>query len=46
MEATDPMMQWFLANVDNAQEWLDAWEQATNEAEVDADRARIIGRKS
>jgi TRAP-type transport system periplasmic protein len=48
MAATEPMKQWFLANVDNAQEWLDAWEEAIGnaEAEIEADRARIIGRKS
>jgi TRAP-type C4-dicarboxylate transport system substrate-binding protein len=48
MAATDDMKQWFLDNVDNAQEWLDAWEEAIAEAEaeIDADRARIAGRKS
>jgi TRAP-type C4-dicarboxylate transport system substrate-binding protein len=48
MGATEPMKQWFLANVDNAEEWLAAWEEAiaNAEAEIDADRARIIGRKS
>ena len=46
MAATDPMKQWFLANVDNAQEWLAAWDDAIAEAEaeVQADRDRIIGR--
>jgi TRAP-type C4-dicarboxylate transport system substrate-binding protein len=48
MASTDAMKQWFLANVDNAEEWLAAWEEAIADAEVeiDADRARIIGRKS
>lgn len=46
MAATDPMKEWFLANADNAKEWLDAWDGAiaAAEAEIDADRARILGR--
>jgi TRAP-type C4-dicarboxylate transport system substrate-binding protein len=46
MAATDPMKEWFLANVDNAEEWLDAWDSAIAEAEteIQADRDRIAGR--
>jgi TRAP-type transport system periplasmic protein len=48
LEARDAMKQWFLDNIDNAEEWLAAWESAIAEAEAEiaADRARIAGRKS
>jgi len=48
LEARDAMKQWFLDNIDNAEEWLEAWESAIAgaEAEIDADRARIAGRKT
>lgn len=44
--ARDPMREWFLANVDNAKEWVDAWEAAIVEAEAEiaTDRDRILGR--
>ena len=42
---TDDMKTWFTDKFGT--EWLDAWEQAIAEAEaeIDADRARVIGRK-
>jgi len=48
LESRDAMKQWFLDNIDNAEEWLEAWESAIAEAEeqIDADRSRIAGRES
>jgi len=46
LEARDEMKQWFVER--HGQEWLDKWQAAIDEAEAEiaAERAKIIGRKS
>lgn len=46
LEARDEMKQWFVER--HGQEWLDKWQAAIDEAEAEiaAERAKVIGRKS